>query len=148
MRHIRASFTGTWGIAYKVVGTNWVRLGYTLEVSINSPKGPIPLGDYKYHRQISDRLGKSLRLENVPGYTDILVHRGTHEWNTQGCILIGSAVDHFEAPTELKDSIAESLYDGFQFGHIGVHENYNGSLREGLLDERFKPSEYKTNFKN
>lgn len=95
---------GLWGYLFVREEGDWVHRGYTLEPRTSSGKGPIPLGDYRFSRWTSARLGKCLRLHNVPGFTDILVHVGNAQGETRGCILAARRVDRPQEPTRLLES--------------------------------------------
>jgi hypothetical protein len=95
---------GTWGYIFTWDGAKWVHQGYTLEPRSNVGKGPIPLGDFSFNRWMSPKLGKTLRLHNVPGFTDILIHVGNKQGDTQGCILAAKNVDRTTDPTQLVNS--------------------------------------------
>lgn len=97
-------------------------LGFTLEPRASVGKGPIPLGNYDFIRWMSPTLGKTLRLFDVPGFTDILVHVGNFQSETKGCILAAKRVDQEQRPTQLLDSrvFVDWLYDNFPFGTLLV----------------------------
>ena len=104
---------GTWGYIFTWDGSQWVHQGYTLEPRSNVGKGPISIGDYSFNRWMSPRLKKTLRLHNVPGFTDILIHVGNTQGETQGCILAAKNVDRLKDPTRLINSraLTDWLYD-------------------------------------
>lgn len=51
----------------------------------------IPPGEYKTIKQWHSNLGPVIKLLNVPGREDILIHRGNHTSDTIGCILVGTS---------------------------------------------------------
>ena len=60
------------------------------------PAGEYPLklwADGEYHRRYSTRFPDihkgSLVLQNVPGFTGVLLHCGNSHFDTRGCILVG-----------------------------------------------------------
>jgi len=113
---------GTWGGLSIWDGSQWVLKGYTLEPRPNAGKGPIPIGKYTFTRWMSPKLGKTLRLYNVPGFTDVLVHVGNTQGDTVGCILAAYRVDNRSNPTRLIDSrpCVDWLYDTQDAGTIWV----------------------------
>ncbi|NKB88774.1 MAG: hypothetical protein GKS06_11190 [Acidobacteria bacterium] len=113
---------GTWGTIWVWNGSKWVRRGFTLEPRSSVGKGPIPLGVYRFRRWVSKKLGKTLRLANVPGFTDILVHVGNVQSETAGCILAAKKVDSTKNPRRLIDSrsLTDWLYDNCPAGRIKI----------------------------
>ncbi len=113
---------GTWGLLYVHEGGDWKHKGHTLEPRSTVGKGPIPLGDYAFKRWMSPKLKKTLRLYNVPGFTDILVHVGNTQSDTKGCILAAYSVDSTTKPTRLVNSrkLTDWLYDNHAAGEIRV----------------------------
>lgn len=77
---------------------------YTLEPRQDQSKGKpysIPAGTYKLGTGMSHRLKYvTPQVENVPGFTDILIHIGNYPKNTEGCCLVGS--------TRMEDFIGNS----------------------------------------
>lgn len=49
----------------------------------------IPAGDYCINKRISAKFGSCFEVYVVDGRTDILVHAGNTEADTNGCILVG-----------------------------------------------------------
>ncbi len=53
-------------------------------------KGPIPSGTYMIKWQWSNRYQRQMPfLQNVPGFTGIMIHTGNTHCDTRGCILVG-----------------------------------------------------------
>lgn len=50
----------------------------------------IPAGTYKVVPTVSPSKGMCFKLLDVPGRTEILIHRGNTTVDSQGCILIGN----------------------------------------------------------
>lgn len=68
----------------------------TLEDTVRKPgvkipgRTAIPAGKYKIKLTESLRFKKIMpRLENVPGFTGVLIHAGSTAEDTRGCILVG-----------------------------------------------------------
>ena len=49
----------------------------------------IPEGKYEVHRIYSPKFGKCFHVQDVPGRSEILIHKGNYNKDTHGCILIG-----------------------------------------------------------
>ena len=52
----------------------------------------IPEGKYEVHRIYSPRFGKCFHIQDVqdvPGRSEILIHKGNYNKDTHGCILVG-----------------------------------------------------------
>jgi hypothetical protein len=71
-------------------------LGYTLEDEVRGDMykvkhhTAIPSSTYQVVKHDSKKFPKTLRLENVDGFTGIVIHGGTKEAHTSGCILLGA----------------------------------------------------------
>lgn len=52
-------------------------------------------GDFhsRYTKKFGDKHHGMLHVQDVPGFTDILIHIGNYETNTAGCLLVGSSAD-------------------------------------------------------
>ena len=51
----------------------------------------IPAGVYKAIRHVSPKFGEVFWLQDVPGRSEILIHRGNVASQSEGCILLGEA---------------------------------------------------------
>lgn len=75
---------------------NGVFLGYTLEDEVRGDMykvkhhTAIPTGTYEVVKHNSKKFPKTLRLQNVDGFSGIVIHGGTKEAHTSGCILLGT----------------------------------------------------------
>lgn len=49
----------------------------------------IPEGKYEVHRIYSPKFGKCFHVQEVPGRSEILIHKGNYNKDTHGCILVG-----------------------------------------------------------
>lgn len=49
----------------------------------------IPRGTYKVIPIISGKFGKTFWLQNVPSFSEILIHSGNTPEHTHGCVLVG-----------------------------------------------------------
>lgn len=83
---------------------------YTLEDEAREVKVPgetrIPAGTYsiklrswgglheKYKTRFPDMHKGMLKIENVPGFTDIMIHCGATEKDTAGCLVVGDGVNN------------------------------------------------------
>ena len=62
----------------------------------------IPEGKYKVHRIYSPKFGNCFHVQDVPGRSAILIHRGNYTKDTRGCILVG--LNHIDIDSDgLKD---------------------------------------------
>lgn len=62
----------------------------------------IPEGKYKVHRIYSPKFGNCFHVQDVPGRSAILIHRGNYTKDTMGCILVG--LNHIDIDNDgLKD---------------------------------------------
>ncbi len=51
----------------------------------------IPIGKYKVVKHVSPKFGPCFHVLNVPGRSEILIHKGNYNSDTLGCILPGAA---------------------------------------------------------
>ena len=49
----------------------------------------IPEGEYEVHRIYSPKFGKCFHIQDVPGRSEMLIHKGNYNKDTHGCILVG-----------------------------------------------------------
>jgi len=49
----------------------------------------IPEGEYEVHKIYSPKFGKCFHVQDVPGRSEILIHKGNYNKDTRGCILVG-----------------------------------------------------------
>jgi hypothetical protein len=59
-------------------------------------KSCIPPGDYICSVRRSEKYGKHLIVEDVPGRSDILFHHGNFRKNSKGCPLVGEKFRHID----------------------------------------------------
>lgn len=52
----------------------------------------IPAGEYKVMPYSSERFPNVYELQDVPGRSKILIHKGNFSTNTEGCILVGENI--------------------------------------------------------
>ena len=50
----------------------------------------IPVGHYKTHYHISPTFGRCFWVQDVPGRSEILIHKGNYNRDTKGCVLVGN----------------------------------------------------------
>lgn len=69
--------------------TQYTPIGIIQKIKV-SGETAIPTGRYKIIINKSPKFKRDLpRLQNVPGFTGILIHRGNTNRDTSGCILVG-----------------------------------------------------------
>lgn len=56
----------------------------------------IPAGDYICKKINSPKFGRVFELQNVPGRSHILIHKGNLVRDTSGCIIVGERFDPLE----------------------------------------------------
>ena len=62
----------------------------------------IPEGKYDVHRIYSQKFGNCFHIQDVPGRSAILIHKGNYTKDTHGCILVG--MNHIDIDDDgLKD---------------------------------------------
>ena len=67
----------------------------------NAPgKSCIVAGSYLCRRKVSPKFGETFEVTGVPGRSAILFHGGNTEEDTQGCVLLGSALGSLTVPDE------------------------------------------------
>lgn len=55
----------------------------------------IPFGTYEVKMQFSSHFQKMMPyLQNVPGFSGVMVHNGNYTKDTKGCILVGTTENH------------------------------------------------------
>ena len=101
----------------------------------------IPMGLYNvrlkpfggFHRKYKERFGfhdGMLHVQDVPGFTDILIHIGNTEKDTAGCLLIGKG-----ATTNGALMISSSKMAYIEFYQKVVSAAANGTLKIKYVDE-------------
>lgn len=68
----------------------------------------IPAGTYRAIRHLSPRFGETFWLQDVPGRSEILFHKGNIDDDTHGCVLVGEQFN----PSNGEDGITASK-EGF-----------------------------------
>ena len=51
----------------------------------------IPAGTYQVRKHNSPTFGRCFKVHDVPGRSEILIHKGNFNRDTHGCILVGAA---------------------------------------------------------
>ena len=72
----------------------------------------IPPGRYQAIRHNSPRFGEVFWIQDVPGRSEILFHRGNRAEDTHGCVLVGESFNHVLGEpgiTGSKEGFAEFL---------------------------------------
>jgi hypothetical protein len=94
----RQSFN-SWGIISELTEANGEEVAVTLEHAYQSPTGYLPkLPDGTYTcvlgtHQLSSGGPQSLyEITNVPGHQGILMHVGNYNRDSEGCVLVGTAL--------------------------------------------------------
>ena len=80
----------------------------------------IPRGRYTAKRHISPKFGETFWLQDVPGRSEILLHKGNLADDSHGCILVGEKFD----PVNGQDGITASKegFDEFLRLTVGLDE--------------------------
>lgn len=119
MRLARTSYTeyGTWGILHD---KDDIPFCVTLENPWidNVPRvSCIPVGLYECQRVDSPKFGDTFEVMNVHGRTHILFHKGNTEFDTLGCIMVGSRFGQLsDVPAILESNPAFNLFKAMQAG--------------------------------
>ena len=71
----------------------------------------IPAGTYRAIRHVSPRFGETFWIQDVPGRSEILFHKGNIDDDSHGCILVGEQFD----PVKGEDGIVASAQGFEQF---------------------------------
>ena len=72
----------------------------------------IPAGRYKAIRHVSPTFGETYWLQDVPGRSEILFHKGNVAAHSEGCILLGESFSHVMGEngiTQSKEAFAEFM---------------------------------------
>lgn len=72
----------------------------------------IPTGTYTAKRHVSPRFGETFWLQDVPGRSEILFHKGNIDDDSHGCILIGEQFNNVRSEpgiTASKEGFAEFM---------------------------------------
>ena len=90
-RLTRSHIVPTFGVLCRDDG---VPFAVTLErpwLSNMAGRSCIPEGRYIAKRHVSPKFGETFWLQDVPGRSEILFHKGNIDDDTHGCILVGEA---------------------------------------------------------
>ena len=71
----------------------------------------IPAGTYRAIRHVSPRFGETFWIQDVPGRSEILFHKGNIDDDSHGCVLVGEQFD----PVKGEDGIVASAQGFEQF---------------------------------
>ena len=104
----------TYGV-YEIVLGDTIITGFTMEPALNQGKGPIPAGVYRADWFYSTQ-AKELRIkiDDVPNFKDIRIHRGNKPKHTKGCILVGedvTAEGKLRGSADAMRKIRETIFD-------------------------------------
>ena len=72
----------------------------------------IPTGTYTAKRHVSPRFGETFHLQDVPGRSEILLHKGNIDDDSHGCILVGEQFNNVRGEdgiTASKEGFAEFM---------------------------------------
>ena len=72
----------------------------------------IPTGTYTAKRHISPKFGETFLLQDVPGRSEILLHKGNIDDDSHGCILVGEQFNNVRGEdgiTASKEGFAEFM---------------------------------------
>ena len=66
----------------------------------------IPEGKYEVHRIYSPKFGNCFHVQDVPGRSAILIHKGNYTKDTRGCILVG--MNHIDIDSDGMKDVSDS----------------------------------------
>ncbi len=69
----------------------------------------IPEGSYICQAVNTPKHGDTFRVRDVPGRSDILIHSGNTEADTEGCILVGKEYGYIQAKDDQSGQTEEQL---------------------------------------
>ena len=79
----------------------------------------IPYGTYPVDMRYSPHFGKDMaHVENVPGFTEIMIHNGNTTKDTDGCVLVGTMRDNNAGSVQNSILALEDLMKHLQIGFI------------------------------